>query len=195
MGSPPASDPVVADLPLLERALLAHHARFLDFLARRTRNRAEGEDVLHSAYLRAMERGLPEDGEDGVVAWFHGVLRNAVIDGHRRIEAASRGLGALAAEPSPDLDEEVNAAVCGCIHDVLPALKAEYSDLIRSVDLDERTIPEVAAELHITPNNASVRLHRARKAVRGQLLRTCGACATHGCLDCQCRGHRMPPGT
>ena len=47
---------------------------------------------------------------------------------------------------------------------------------------------EVAGELAITPNNAAVRLHRARTALRRQLERSCGTCATHGCLDCRCGG-------
>jgi RNA polymerase sigma-70 factor (ECF subfamily) len=40
----------------------------------------------------------------------------------------------------------------------------------------------------ITPNNASVRLFRAREALRQQLQRSCGTCAEHGCLDCSCGG-------
>jgi RNA polymerase sigma-70 factor (ECF subfamily) len=31
-----------------------------------------------------------------------------------------------------------------------------------------------------------VRLHRARQALKRELERSCGTCATHGCLDCTC---------
>ena len=47
-----------------------------------------------------------------------------------------------------------------------------------------------AEDLGITPNNATVRLHRARKALKRELERSCGTCATHGCLDCGCGGSR-----
>ncbi|HCN31333.1 MAG TPA: RNA polymerase subunit sigma-70, partial [Verrucomicrobiales bacterium] len=32
----------------------------------------------------------------------------------------------------------------------------------------------------------NVRLLRARRKLREQVERTCRACATHGCLDCDC---------
>jgi RNA polymerase sigma-70 factor (ECF subfamily) len=69
----------------------------------------------------------------------------------------------------------------------LPTLKPEYAELLRRVDLEERSVPEAAAEVGITPNNAGVRLHRARQALKHQLERSCGSCATHGCLDCSCQ--------
>jgi RNA polymerase sigma-70 factor (ECF subfamily) len=59
--------------------------------------------------------------------------------------------------------------------------------LIRRVDLDEATIADVASEMGITPGNARVKLHRARRALRRQLELSCGSCAEHGCLDCTCR--------
>jgi RNA polymerase sigma-70 factor (ECF subfamily) len=33
-------------------------------------------------------------------------------------------------------------------------------------------------------------LHRARAALRKQLVQTCGSCAEHGCLNCICRKHK-----
>jgi len=55
------------------------------------------------------------------------------------------------------------------------------------VDLEERSVSEVAHEVGVTPNNATVRLHRARQALKTRLEGTCGACAARGCLDCSCR--------
>jgi hypothetical protein len=43
----------------------------------------------------------------------------------------------------------------------------------------------------ITPNNASVRLHRARKSVAKELTAVCGACAEHNCLDCSCKRSQL----
>ena len=43
------------------------------------------------------------------------------------------------------------------------------------------------AERHgLTPGNAGVRVFRAREALRKQVVRSCGTCAEHGCLDCTC---------
>jgi RNA polymerase sigma-70 factor (ECF subfamily) len=35
-------------------------------------------------------------------------------------------------------------------------------------------------------------LHRARRALRKQVQVTCGMCATHGCVDCDCRPNPSP---
>jgi len=47
--------------------------------------------------------------------------------------------------------------------------------------------PSDAAASGISENNAAVRVHRARQALRKQVQLTCGACATHGCVDCRCQ--------
>ncbi|NIN65241.1 MAG: RNA polymerase subunit sigma-70, partial [Anaerolineae bacterium] len=73
------------------------------------------------------------------------------------------------------------------VNDVAVALKHEYREIILRVELQDEPLQHVASELGITPNNASVRLHRARRALREALQATCGACTEHGCLDCTCR--------
>ena len=85
-----------------------------------------------------------------------------------------------------ELESELQKVVCQCIHDLVPTLKPEYAALLRRVDLEERSIADIADEDGMTANNVRVRLHRARKALRKQLERSCGTCATHGCLDCTC---------
>jgi RNA polymerase sigma-70 factor (ECF subfamily) len=171
----------------LERVLVAQQARFLDVLRRRTGSAADAEEILHGAYVRALEKGLPDADDEGVIAWFHRVLRNAVVDHARRRAAESRAMEREGAERAGDHEEpELRAAVCACVHDVLPALKPEYADLVRQVDLEERRVTDVAERAGITANNASVRLHRARRALKTHLLRACGACAAHGCLECTC---------
>lgn len=175
--------------PDAERALVEHRSRLLAGLERRTRNRDVAEDVLQAAYLKALERGTPVVGDEGVVAWFQTVLRNAWIDRVRRSALEERAAGRLAAQPEEHLvDVELRDAVCACVHEAMKGLKPEYSALIREVDLKDRTLGEVARESRITPNNAGVRLYRARQALGRRLGKLCGACAAHGCLECRCRG-------
>ena len=80
--------------------------------------------------------------------------------------------------------------ICTCVSAVLHDLKPEYADIVTAVELGERPISEVALEKGLTANNASVRLHRARSALRRRLVEVCGACSEHGCLDCTCRAPR-----
>ncbi len=78
--------------------------------------------------------------------------------------------------------------VCDCIGSLVDTLKDEYAAAIRGVDLGGSSVKSFAAEAGITPGNAAVRVHRAREALRRQVVRACGTCATHGCLDCHCQG-------
>jgi RNA polymerase sigma-70 factor (ECF subfamily) len=174
-----------------DRALLENRQRFLSFLERRLGNRAAAEELLQSAFVRMLESGAAPADEEGAVTWFFRLLRNALVDHHRKQAATARLDERLAREPKPESeDPELRQAVCACLHDLLPTLKPEYAEMVSRVDLDERPVTEVAAELGVSSNNASVRLHRARQSLKRQLQRTCGACATHGCLDCSCKGAR-----
>ncbi len=169
------------------RALVENHRHFLAFLERRVASQAVAEELLQAAYVRTLEKGGALREGESAVAWFYRLLRNALIDHYRRLAAEGRALereAREASEASPD--PELREAVCACMKALLPTLKPEYAELLQRVDLDERSVPEVAAEVGITPNNAGVRLHRARHALKRQLERSCGTCATHGCFDCSC---------
>jgi RNA polymerase sigma factor (sigma-70 family) len=175
------------------RSLVDSHRRFLAFLRHRVGSEAVAEELLQAAYVRTLEKGGELREGESAVAWFYRLLRNALIDHYRRQAAEGRALereAREATEEGPDL--ELKDTVCACMGELLPTLKPEYSELLRKVDLEERGVPEVAAEAGITSNNAGVRLHRARQALKRQLERSCGTCATHGCLDCSCQAHRGP---
>jgi RNA polymerase sigma factor (sigma-70 family) len=172
--------------PEVVRALVAHRRRFLAFLEGRVGSAAQAEELLQAALLRTWERGAPLD-EEGAVQWVFRLLRNAAIDLHRRRLAERRALHAEEPE-EPRWEPELRGELCACLAELLPTLKPAYARVLRLVDLEEQALPEVAVRLGISRNNAGVRLHRARQALKRQLERSCGACATHGCLDCECGG-------
>lgn len=175
-------------------ALVDNHRRFLAFLERRVGDRATAEEILQSAFVKGLERAGEIRDEERAVAWFYRVLRNALVDHwrargveHRALEGLAREL-ADAAEPPP----EIAAELCGCFAPLLDALKPEYAEILRRVDLEGTRPLDFASAAGITANNAMVRLHRARKALREQLTLSCRTCAEHGCLDCSC-GRPRPP--
>lgn len=163
--------------------LLATHDELLAFAEARMPSRALAQEILQSAYLRACERGGAIRDEASVLAWFYRVLRNAIADYYRSRGSEQRALDAVALEPDAP---EPERTVCGCMKGVLPALKPEYAEILRRVDLEEQQLSAAAEALAITPGNAAVRLHRARQALKRGLERCCGSCAGAGCLDCQC---------
>lgn len=171
--------------PEVVRALVENHARFLAFLERRLDSRATAEEILQEAFVRGIDRGGSLRDGESAIAWFYRLLRNALVDHYRRTDAERRALEALAEEPAND-DQELLRVVCGCVAGLIETLKPAYAHALKRVELDGASLASYAAEEGITPNNAGVRVHRAREALRTQLERSCGTCSTHGCLDCTC---------
>lgn len=87
------------------------------------------------------------------------------------------------AAPDPNLHD----TVCECVHDVAATLKPAYAAIVNDVDVEGLSVEESARRAGISANNGSVRLHRARKALAVRLAEVCGVCATHRCVDCDCR--------
>jgi RNA polymerase sigma factor (sigma-70 family) len=171
--------------------LVASHREFLRFLERKIGDRATAEDILQSAFVRASTRVEQLRDDEAVVAWFYRILRNAVIDHYRRGSRGEAKLDALAREfddvdqPTPDTRD----AICQCVGELLDTLKPEYAEALRRVELEGVAVKDYAEQIAITANNAGVRVFRAREALRKQVMRSCGTCAEHGCVDCCCRSH------
>lgn len=177
-------------LPL--ELLLAEQGRFLGFLERRLGDRATAEDVLQDAYVKAWSKGASLREDEAVVPWFFQVLRNAVVDHVRRRQASERAQQGLEGQAlgGTRLEADLHDAVCACVGGLLSGLRPEQADLLRRVELEGQRVKDVAEALGIAEGTAAVRLHRARQALGEALKGTCGACAAHGCRDCQCRGPR-----
>ena len=169
-------------------SLLDLRRRFLAFLQRRVDDRAIAEDILQAAYVRALESKGRLRADESAVAWFYRILRNAVIDHYRRRTTEGAALARWAQElesataPEPQLEE----TACQCIAGALDVIAPAYAEFLREVDLKEGTLAAYASAHGVTPGNAAVRAHRARAALRKQLIRCCGVCAEHGCVECKC---------
>jgi RNA polymerase sigma-70 factor (ECF subfamily) len=168
--------------------LVEGHREFLAFLERRVESRAAAEDILQTAFARGLERGAGVQDEK-VVAWFYRVLRNSLIDHYRRRSSSARAMEAWGREfaENQTAPVEVLDEICRCVSTLLETLKPEYRDALRIMDLEEGTLSDLAHQAGITVENAAVRVHRARRALRRQVERSCGTCAEHGCLDCHCK--------
>jgi len=165
------------------------HDRFLQFLRGRVGDEATAEDILQAAYVKAIQHGGELREAESSVAWFYRILRNAVTDHYRRNAAHSKVIDQLVANWKEDYEPELQAETCACIQEVIRDLKPEYRAAIEHVDLAGESVESFARARSTTLNNASVRLHRARKAVAKKLTAVCGTCATHKCVDCTCK-HR-----
>ena len=169
------------------RALVDNHQRFLAFLQRRVGSREAAEDILQDGFVRALERTETLRSGESAVAWFYRLLRNLLIDHHRRAVREDRAVSGAALESEEIVDEELRETVGACVVSLLDTLKPEYRDALRRVEMEGEKVGAYAEEAGISASNASVRLHRAREALRRRLIETCGTCVTHGCRDCECR--------
>jgi RNA polymerase sigma factor (sigma-70 family) len=171
-------------------ALLDGQREFLGFLVRRLGDRALAEDILQEAFVRSLGKVADLREADSARAWFYRVLRNAIVDQARQRGSASARLARFAAELAAEPeDDETSSAVCQCVKRVAVALKPEYAQAVQSVEVEGMSMKDFAASVGISSNNAAVRVFRAREALKKGLLRACGACAKHGCLDCSCGQH------
>ena len=202
--SPPGEDHCNADevatglSPGVLRVLMANHDRWLGFLQRRVKRRDIAEEILQDAFVRSIARGGSLREDESAVAWFYRLLRNAIVD-HMRDEAfEQRGRAALARETdlnaSGELDQDLIDTICACVTSLLGTLKSDYATAIRRVELEGESLQTFAAAMGITRGNATVRLFRARQALRRRIEQSCGTCATHGGYQCECRAEPHPDG-
>ena len=166
--------------------LLASRRQFLAFVERRVASRDEAEEILQDAFARGVERVVDVREEGNVVAWFYRILRNAIVDRHRRRPEELPGLEIDSDILQVAADAELQRDVCVCIQGLLPLIRPDYAELVRLVDLEGRSVGAVAKDRGVSAGSARVRLHRARAALRREVQLTCRACAEHGCLDCSC---------
>ncbi len=199
MTADSAEDPSIAERdpasPEVAQVLVENHRRFLTFLERRVGSRAVAEDILQEAFVRGLEKAGSIRDEQAIIAWFYRVLRNALVDHYRHQGAEERALAwasGTSDATEPGADAALHNEVCACVSALVKTLKPEYAAAIERVDLGGASVAAYASEAGITANNGAVRLHRAHEALRRQLIRSCGTCATHGCLDCSCGGRSGP---
>jgi RNA polymerase sigma-70 factor (ECF subfamily) len=161
---------------LVEQRLASERSRHLRYLVARLRSREDAEDVLQDFALKALQ-GAAGVREDKIDAWLSVSLRNALFDRYRRDGARRRLAESAAAEPVDCSEpEEVDESSIRCLSQSIAQLKPSYATVLRRADLEESTLKAVAEECGMTTNNAAVRLHRAREALRVLMHSRCSAC-------------------
>jgi RNA polymerase sigma-70 factor (ECF subfamily) len=138
------------------------------YLRRRT-DPATADDVLGDVLL-VMWRRVDDIPRDAALAWSYGVARgclaNAIRGSERRLKLVRR----IANQPrsTPAADDPVLA-------EALDALPAAERELLRLWAWEELAPAEIAVALGISANAASIRLHRAKRRLRTELLERKGS--------------------
>lgn len=174
-GSPPPLPSEAAGAghaTVLLARLTAERGRFVAFARRRLGSDADAEDIVQQGFARAAEKLVDLREVDRVVPWFYRVLRRLIADHQARRAMGARKLEELALAMVEATPEE--RASCACALGLMDQLRPEYADILRRVDLEDQALDQAAAALGITPNNAGVRLHRARARLRADVQALCG---------------------
>jgi RNA polymerase sigma factor (sigma-70 family) len=164
---------------LVEQRLREGQAGRMRFLRSRLRSREDAKDVLQEFALKTVQGAERLTDPAKVDAWLAVTLRNALFDRYRRNAGRARLQQAAQAEPKAPIDPEEDLdAPLRCLSNTLADLRPETGDLLRRAELKETPLRRLADDLGITANNAGVRVHRAREALRQAMQARCAACAT-----------------
>jgi RNA polymerase sigma-70 factor, ECF subfamily len=142
------------------------------FLARRT-DAATADDVLADTLLVCWRRfdELPEDP----LPWAYGAARNCLANTERGVRRQQRLAARIATLDPPPSSAPGPEAPDGPVAEALAALRPHDAELLRLWAWERLTPAEIAVVLGITPNAASIRLHRAREKLRAVLGKMSGA--------------------
>lgn len=168
----------------LARRLAAERPRQIRFLRSRLPSLEDAEDAWQDASIKFLQNAEALVAAERPEAWMGASLRRLVVDRYRRAAVRRRTLDALAAQPAPgETDDEDGplSAPGHCLKAALRDLKAPYREILAQAYLEERPLAEVAGRLGLTANNAAVRLHRARAALRQAMAGRCLACPFADC--------------
>jgi RNA polymerase sigma-70 factor (ECF subfamily) len=151
---------------------------------------AEADDLTQEVFVR-VTRALPEfRGEAGISTWILRIARGVGLDHlrSRRHGEAKRTVSLTPAEPEADNDAAsvpepqedaeaprrlVHAEMSACVREYVERLAPEHRAVIELKDLEGLSNPEIAARLGVSVDNAKIRLHRARQALRRELEHGC----------------------
>lgn len=187
MDSDHSNEPKSIPASFVAEAVAKGRLRYLSFVRRRVSQNEIAEDILQEATLRAIEQAHALREKLAFEGWFFRILRNAIIDYRRRNGVEVRGKDAFFGQVADSVEAQERVAhPCACVVPLMGELKEEYREVLQRVEIEEQKVRDFAEQEGISPNNAGVRVHRARAALKKQVETTCGTCAAAGCHDCCC---------
>ncbi len=164
----------------LAAAYAQHRAGLRRYLARIV-GAADADDLLHDVFERAQRSSRPDDGAEAP-AWLYRIARNAAIDRQRGFAVRERDdvrdalVQGRPDEPQPDV-ELARAQMRSCILDLVDRLSPNHRAVLLLSELGGLSDQETADALELTLGAATIRLHRARRALREF-------------MECECRTFR-----
>lgn len=149
------------------------------------------EDVSQEVFAKIAQQLGAFERRSSLRTWIHRVAVNTALDrvrsrSHRNtkktvsLDSPQCSSGECPCERSDDTRQPpaaperlIQSEMCRCIREQVDSLSAEYREILRLKDEEHLTAREIAERLILSVDAAKIRLHRARKALRAQLDRSC----------------------
>ena len=132
----------------------------------------EAMDIVQTATIKSMEhRNAPKPDAHGYKAWFFRVVHNQAIDWLRKEKKFDRAADLSSQQSDEDpvgsLEQEQRKLL---LHQALNRLGADQREIICLRDFHEFSYADIAQIMGIEKGTVMSRLHRARMALRGELV-------------------------
>lgn len=180
-----------SDTETIPKILERERPRFVAYVCKRTSS-IDAEDIVHSFIRKVLELLARGASPEYPMAWLYTVLRRHVIDHGRRGAARQRMNEAYAhfqaALPAGNSDSvpHAHASPCGCAKEAVEFLPTSQAAVVRLAALENHSHHVIAARLELSTQAVTVRLHRARKALRSLLADQCADCCPAHLDGCIC---------
>jgi RNA polymerase sigma-70 factor (ECF subfamily) len=159
----------------VRRELVRHLPGLSSHARRLSRSRAEADDLVQAAVLRALcFAGTFEPGTN-LKAWLHQVLDSVFLSGCRRRVRERRALTSLEVDPCAWIRNDVVPAMHALsppVEAALARLPAHFREVVRLVDVEEQSYRDAAQTLEVPVGTIMSRLHRARRLLAQSLTET-----------------------
>lgn len=156
----------------VRRGLLVHRPALFAHARRLTGHRAEAEDVLHDTFCRALEFAHGFVAGTNVKAWLHQVLQSVFLTRCRRRTRERRTLDAAFHDPCSWMRAEHSPSMLELsppVQSALAALPSGFREVVRLVDVEDRSYRDAASALAVPLGTVMSRLHRGRRLLASAL--------------------------
>jgi len=138
------------------------------------------DDAVQEAFLALTRSRASFRGDAGIGTWLFTAVRNACrqllrpVARRRRVLGEEAGVDALDDLATPELGPEELAErdeLVALVQQALAQVDADHREILVLRDLEGRSGPETAAALGLSIDAMKSRLHRARAALRREVMR------------------------
>ncbi|MFG1691449.1 RNA polymerase sigma factor [Gemmatimonadota bacterium] len=187
--------------PGLPEELAGHREAIRRYILGIVRDSTEAEDLTQEALLRAQDKLGTLQNPSKMLPWLYRIATNVTYDRFRQAPFKNRpvsldqpldgegeaGLVETVVDTEPRLDLAMEQEeMSDCVQRYMAGLSDQYRAVILLHDTQGLTNPQIAEMLGVSLPTVKIRLHRARKRLRGALGDACSFSSDdRGVLVCE----------